>query len=42
MKPGKQGVEKVIELKLTDDEKEALDRSAEAVRSGIASLNALD
>ncbi|KCZ72315.1 malate dehydrogenase (NAD) [Candidatus Methanoperedens nitroreducens] len=39
VKLGRRGVEEVIELKLTDDERKALDRSAEAVRSGIASLN---
>lgn len=41
VKLGRRGVEEVIELKLTDDEKKALDKSAEAVVSGIASLNAL-
>jgi malate dehydrogenase len=40
VKLGKNGVEEVIELKLTGDEKKALDRSAEAVKEGIASLNA--
>jgi malate dehydrogenase len=40
VKLGKNGVEEIIELELTDDEKKALDRSAEAVMSGIASLNA--
>ncbi len=39
VKLGRRGVEEIIELKLTDDERKALDRSAEAVRSGIASLN---
>lgn len=38
VKLGRRGVEEVIELKLTDDEKIALDRSADAVKSGIASL----
>lgn len=37
-KLGRRGVEKIIELKLTDEEKKALDKSAEAVGSGIASL----
>jgi malate dehydrogenase len=41
VKLGRKGVEEIIELELTEDEKKALDRSAEAVRSGIASLNAL-
>lgn len=38
VKLGRRGVEEVIELKLTADEKKALDRSAEAVKSGIAAL----
>jgi malate dehydrogenase len=37
-KLGRRGVEEIIELKLTDEEKKALDKSAEAVSSGIASL----
>ena len=41
VKLGRRGVEEIIELKLTDDEKKALDRSADAVASGIASLKAL-
>ncbi len=41
VKLGRRGVEEIIELKLTDDEKKALDRSAEAVASGIASLKDL-
>ncbi|NJD77503.1 MAG: malate dehydrogenase [Candidatus Methanoperedens sp.] len=41
VKLGKRGVEEIIELKLNADEKKALDRSAEAVSSGIGSLNAL-
>lgn len=41
VKLGRRGVEEIIELKLTDKEKTALDRSAQAVSSGIASLNAL-
>lgn len=41
VKLGKHGVEDIVELKLSGEEKEALDRSAEAVRAGIASLNAL-
>ena len=40
-KLGRRGVEEVIELQLIDDEKKALDRSAEAVASGIASLSEL-
>ena len=35
---GKNGVEKIIELDLTDDEKTALDESAEAVREGVETL----
>jgi malate dehydrogenase len=35
---GRGGVEKVIELELTDDERAALDRSAEAVRELMDSL----
>ncbi len=41
VKLGKNGVGEIIELKLTDEEKMALDKSAEAVRSGIASLQTL-
>jgi len=41
VKLGRQGVEEIVELKLSAVEKKALDRSAEAVRAGIASLNAL-
>lgn len=40
-KLGRRGVEEIIELQLIDDEKKALDRSAEAVASGIASLSEL-
>lgn len=36
---GANGIEKVIELELTDDEKVALDKSAEAVRSVMAVLS---
>ncbi|NRG47551.1 malate dehydrogenase, partial [Bacillus sp. CRN 9] len=35
---GANGIEKVIELELTADEKAALDKSAEAVRSVMAVL----
>ncbi|HLB69548.1 MAG TPA: malate dehydrogenase [Candidatus Methanoperedens sp.] len=42
VKLGKRGVEKVIELELTEEEKKALDRSAEAVMSGIADLEKLE
>jgi malate dehydrogenase len=38
VKLGRGGVEQVIELELTEDERAALDRSAEAVRSLVASL----
>ncbi len=41
VKLGRRGVEEIIELKLTGDEKKALDKSAEAVKSGIASLESL-
>lgn len=41
VKLGRRGVEEIIELKLTEDEKKALDRSAEAVASGIASFKEL-
>lgn len=37
-KLGKNGLEQVIEVKLTPEEREAVKRSAEAVRSSIASL----
>ncbi len=38
VKLGRKGVEEIIELELNEDERKALDRSAEAVISGIASL----
>ncbi len=38
---GKNGVEKIIELDLTAEEKAMLDKSAEAVRKGIESLRGL-
>ncbi len=38
VKLGRRGVEEIIELKLTEDEQKALDKSADAVSSGIASL----
>lgn len=38
VKLGRRGVEEIIELKLAEDEKKALDKSADAVKSGIASL----
>ncbi len=41
VKLGRRGVEEIIELKLTGEEKKALDMSVEAVKSGIASLNLL-
>ncbi len=41
VKLGRHGVEEIIELTLTEKEKKALDRSAEAVKSGIAILNDL-
>lgn len=41
VKLGRNGIDEIIELKLRDDEKKALDKSAEAVKAGIASLKAL-
>lgn len=41
VKLGRRGVEEIIDLELNADEKKALDRSAEAVREGIASVSAL-
>jgi malate dehydrogenase len=41
VKIGRIGIEEILELELTFEEKKALDRSADAVKSGIASLNAL-
>jgi malate dehydrogenase len=38
---GKNGVEKVVEIELTEQEKNALDRSAEAVKTGVKSLDTL-
>ena len=35
---GRRGVEEIVELELTQDEQKALDRSADAVQSGISSL----
>ena len=40
VKLGMRGIEEIIELELTGEEKKALDMSAEAVKAGIASLNA--
>ncbi len=40
VKLGRKGITQILELELTGEEKEALDRSADAVRSGISSLNA--
>ncbi|HEX7627831.1 MAG TPA: malate dehydrogenase, partial [Candidatus Methanoperedens sp.] len=40
VKLGRIGIEEILELELTGEEKKALDISAEAVRSGIVSLNA--
>ncbi|MMZ66426.1 malate dehydrogenase [compost metagenome] len=36
---GGDGIEKVFELELTEDEKAALDKSAEAVRNVISVVN---
>ncbi|MDP3105793.1 MAG: malate dehydrogenase [Candidatus Methanoperedens sp.] len=41
VKLGRRGVEEIIELELADDEKMALERSAEAVKGGIDSMNAM-
>jgi len=38
---GKNGVEKIIEIELSEQEKNALDRSAEAVKAGLRSLDSL-
>jgi malate dehydrogenase len=38
---GRNGVERIVELPLTDSERSALDASAEAVRKGIAELEGL-
>ncbi|MCA1787825.1 MAG: hypothetical protein LC657_17770 [Desulfobacteraceae bacterium] len=35
---GKNGVEKILELALTDEEKTALDASAKAVKDGVDTL----
>jgi len=40
VKLGRIGIEEILELELTGEEKKALDISAEAVKSGIVSLNA--
>ena len=42
VKLGKKGVEKVIEIKLTDEEKAALDHSAGAVKELVETLGRLD
>ncbi|CAG0989368.1 MAG: malate dehydrogenase [Candidatus Methanoperedens sp.] len=42
VKIGRNGIEDILELELTDEERKALDRSADAVKSGIASLNGLN
>ncbi|MDW7726392.1 MAG: malate dehydrogenase [Candidatus Methanoperedens sp.] len=41
-KLGRSGVEEIIELKLEENEKKYLEKSANAVKSGIAALNKLD
>jgi malate dehydrogenase len=41
VKLGKRGIEEIIELKLSGEERKALDKSADAVISGIASLKEL-
>jgi len=40
VKLGRKGISQIVELELAIEEKKALDRSADAVRSGISSLNA--
>jgi malate dehydrogenase len=42
VKIGRNGIEEILELELTVEEKKALDISADAVKSGIASLNGLN
>jgi malate dehydrogenase len=39
VKLGAKGIEQIIEIKLTPDEKAALDKSAEAVKDLIAVIN---
>jgi malate dehydrogenase len=41
VKLGENGIEEIIEIRLTDDEKEALNRSADAVRSLVADMKRL-
>jgi malate dehydrogenase len=41
VKIGRKGIMQIVELELTGEERIALDRSADAVRSGIASWNSL-
>jgi malate dehydrogenase len=41
VKLGKRGVEEIIELELTEDEKNALDKSADTVKSGIVSVSGM-
>jgi malate dehydrogenase len=38
---GSRGVMRIVELELTEDERKALDRSAEAVREGMETLDSL-
>ncbi len=40
-KLGERGLNQIVEVELTDDEREALDQSAEAVRSTMESLESL-
>jgi malate dehydrogenase len=40
-KLGRHGIEEIVELKLTKEEEKALGKSADAVKSGIASFNSL-
>ena len=39
MKLGQQGVEAILELDLTEPEQAMLDKSAEAVKTGISTLD---
>ena len=38
---GRNGVEKIIQLRLSDDEKQALEKSARSVQDGVRTLDSL-
>ena len=42
MKLGKNGIEKIIEIKLTDDETAALRKSADAVQELVTAMGTFD